>query len=282
MRETFSVRSLPYAPLLIAAGILLLALLVVAINPHLGLAPPREPAPRIPSVMMVAARPIAAGTVLTSADLRAKAFDGALPAGAISSREAALGLMTTRNFAAGESLRQEALHDTASLGIAARVPEGERAFSIRVSEDEIVGGFLQSGDHVDIFATIPGSVFPAMGAQNVPDRSQSVLLLQNVLVLAVGENPATRGSVQAGARTVTLSLPPPQLARLTLALRFGKASLAVRKPGDNGMAEPANATLTDLIPAAPARPVRTAERPRDNAIPFYAGARDSALAGGPP
>jgi pilus assembly protein CpaB len=176
-------------------------------------------------------------------------------------------------------LRREALRDAASLGIAARVPEGERAFSMRVAEDEIVGGFLQSGDHVDIFATIPGSVFPATGAQNAPDRSEAVLLLQNVAVLAVGENPATRGSVQAGARTVTLSLPPPQLARLTLALRFGKVSLAIRKPGDDRLADAAHATLTDLVPQPP--PPLPVERAHDS-IPFYAGARESALPGGSP
>jgi pilus assembly protein CpaB len=186
--------------------------------------------------------------------------------------------VTGRNFANGDLLRFSDLRDAAVVGIAARVPDGERAFSIRVSEDEIVGGFLQSGDHVDIFATIPGSVFPASSAQGTPDRSQAVLLLQNVHVLAVGENSATRGSVQATARTVSLSLPPAQLARLTLALRFGRVSLAIRNPGDNDVAAPAAATLADLIPQ------RTESAPghkSSGGIPFYAGAHESiALAGG--
>jgi pilus assembly protein CpaB len=271
---------LPYVPLLIAAGTLLLALLVIAINPRLTAVRATEPARRLPTLMIVAARPIAAGTILSAADLGAKAYAGAPPQGAIISRETALGLMTTRKFAAGETLKQDALRDAASLGIASRVPEGERAFAIRVSEDEIVGGFLQSGDHVDVFAAIPGSVFPAAGAQNSPDRSRAVLLLQNVPVLAVGENPATHGSIQSAARTVTLSLPPPQLARLTLALRFGKVSLAIRKPGDNGIADAADATLTDLVPAQP-QAVTSVERPR-HSIPFLAGAHDSTLAGGQP
>ncbi len=89
-------------------------------------------------------------------------------------------------------------------GIAGRIEKGERAFSIRVAEDEIVGGFLQSGDHVDVFATIPGSVFPARNAQDQPDRSQAVALLQNILVLAVGGTLATKGAVQPDVRTVSL------------------------------------------------------------------------------
>jgi pilus assembly protein CpaB len=282
MREAFSLRSLPHVPLLIAAGVFALALFLILANPRAAAvhSPSPENAQRLTSSVMVAARPIAAGTVLAAADIRAKSLEGATPSGAMSSRESVIGRVAFRKFTAGETLFGADLRDASTLGIAAQVPQGERAFSIRVSEDEIVGGFLQSGDHVDVFATIPGSVFPANGAQTMPDRSQAVLLMQNVQVLAVGENPATRGSVQAGARTVTLSLPPAQLARLTLALRFGKVSLAVRKPGDNGMAGPADATLTDLIPpSAPSAPARHSVP----GIPFYAGARGGlALAGGPP
>ncbi len=99
---------------------------------------------------MVAAHAITAGAVITATDLRPKAYDAAAPDGALLSREAALGRVAGRNFAAGEVLLADDLRDAAAAGIGARVPLGERAFSIRVVEDEIVGGFLQSGDHVDI------------------------------------------------------------------------------------------------------------------------------------
>ena len=274
MREALSLRSWRHHPYLIATGVLAIALALALANPHGALVSPTAPGPahHTPTLAMVAAHSLAAGTVITAADIRAKAYAGPVPAGAVLSRDAALGRLAARNFASGEALRADDLRDMATVGIGARVPAGERAFSISVAEDEIVGGFLQSGDRVDVFATIPGSVFPAIGAQNLPDRSQAVLLLQNVQVLAVGENPATRGSVQASARTVSLSLPPKQLARLTLALRYGKVSLAIRKPGDNGMAGPATATLADLLPAQPVS--APASRPaRTRGIPFYTGAR---------
>ena len=273
MREALSLLSWRQHPLVIAGGVLAIALLLALANPHNTAVSPAAPGParHIPIFAMVAARPIAAGTLITLADIRAKAYAGPAPAGAVLSRDAALGRLAARNFASGEALREDDLRDVATVGIGARVPAGERAFSINVTEDEIVGGFLQSGDRVDVFATIPGSVFPTIGAQNLPDRSQAVLLLQNVQVLAVGENPATRGSVQASARTVSLSLPPKQLARLTLALRYGKVSLAIRKPGDNGVAGPATATLADLLPAQPvSAPAARPARPRG--IPFYTGA----------
>jgi pilus assembly protein CpaB len=161
-------------------------------------------------------------------------------------------------------------------GIAAHLATGRRAFSLRVTQDEIVGGFLQSGDHVDIFATLPGSLYPAQDAQRLPDRSQALLLLQNVPVLAVGEKRTRDGAVQPDARTVSLSLAPEDLARLALAERFGKISLAIRAPGDKAVVPPARATLADLTPGPGGAmqsdaPAKTAHA-HTHAIPFYAGA----------
>lgn len=221
--------------------------------------------------MAVAARRLPAGAVIASADIKFKSAGIEAPSGAFSSRERVLGRITSKSFAPGETLFETDLRDPAEVGIAAHVPVGQRAFSLRVAEDEIVGGFLQSGDHVDIFATIPGSVFSAMDAQVLGDRSQALLLLQNVQVLAVGENPATRGSIQAGARTVSLALAPKDLARLSLALRYGKVSLAIRKPGDMAMSDGATATLDDLVRRPVADQPVAAPRARPAGIPFYSG-----------
>lgn len=151
------------------------------------------------------------------------------------------------------------------IGIAAHVTPVERAFSVRVAEDEIVGGFLQSGDQVDIFATLPGSLFPARNGRAVPDRSQTLLLLQDIQVLAVGETLNTKGAVQSSARTVSLSLTPNALARLALAQRFGKISLAIRNPHDVAKVAPERATLADLVP------LPTPTRIQRGGIPFYTG-----------
>lgn len=282
MRAAQSIRSWRKRPVLIASGVLGIALLLALANPHGKVArvPTAEAVARAPTLEIVAAHRIPLGTVIAAADIRGKTVPGDAAPGAILSSEAALGHIAGRNFAPGDMLLQGDLRDAGALGIAARVPAGQRAFSIRVAEDEIVGGFLQSGDHVDIFATIPGSAFPAKDSQNVPDRSRTVLLLQNVMVLAVGENTATRGSVQSSARTVSVALPPLPLARLALALRFGKVSLAIRKPGDDSVADGATAALGDLVPVqAPSEEVSVAApASRHTAgIPFYSGTRVSVV-----
>ena len=276
MRAALSFRAWKNRPFLLASGVLAIALVLFLAEPFpkvAGSPAPRAAAPPSLSVM-VASRRLRAGTVIASADLRAQAFTGTLPAGAFSSHDDVLGRIVLKSVASGETLLGNNLRDLQEVGMAARVPSGQRAYAIRVAEDEIVGGFLQSGDYVDIFATIPGSVFAARDAQNQADRSQALLLLQNVLVLAVGENPATKGSIHAEARTVSLSLPPKDLARLALSLRFGKVSLAIRTTGDAALTDGANAALADLVrlpaQAAPA-PVSTI-RPVAG-IPFYAGTR---------
>lgn len=172
-------------------------------------------------------------------------------------------------------------------GIAAHLAEGQRAFAIRVAEDDIVGGFLQSGDRVDVLAIIPGSAFPQKDSVNTPDRSNALLLLQDIPVLAVGANLSNTGALQADAHTVSLSLTPDQLVRLTLALRLGKVSLAIRRPGDNAVSPVAGATLSDILPALrPAEPapaphhVTVAAPAAGHQVPFYAGTHAATMTWG--
>lgn len=248
-------------------------------------APPAPtPAPRTLPMVMVAAHPIPSGTVLALQDFIPRPAAGTVPAGAYQSGEPMVGRVAARNFAAGDMLLASDLRDATTLGIAARLNKGQRAFAIRIAEDEIVGGFLQSGDHVDILTVIPGTVFPARTAGDVPDRSTTVLLLQNILVLAVGENLASTGNVQAGARTISLALAPEQASRLALAQRFGKVSLTIRHPGDEIVTKTPAISLNDIVPQA--IPTQQRQQPKraqaPAGIPFYAGARVTRAGWGEP
>lgn len=239
--------------------------------------PPPVSAPRPIPQVMVAAHPIPSGTVLAIQDIIPRPAAGTVPAGAYQSGETMVGRVTARGFAAGDLLLAVDLRDAASLGIAAKLAKGQRAFSIRIAEDEIVGGFLQSGDFVDVVAVIPGTVFAARTAGEVPDRSTSILLLQNVQVLAVGENLASTGKAQTTARTVSLALNPDQASRLALAQRFGKVSLTTRRPGDETIIPAPAISLADIVPQGgrqgptpkPSQQLRITRAPAG--IPYYAG-----------
>jgi pilus assembly protein CpaB len=293
MRRKLRLRDLGQRPLLLAAGLVAIGLVAAFAGPWDHRAPSASSAvsPKSkPVLVFAAARALSQGSRLRADDLVSKPVSAPLAATAVTSPTEIVGRVTARRFAAGETIARDGLRDAVTLGISAHVPEGERAFAIHVGEDDIVGGFLQSGDHVDVIATIPGSVFPSKSAADVPDRSRTVLLLQNIAVLAVGENPSTRGSIQSGARTVSLALSPQDLARLALAQRYGKVSLAIRMPGDNAVVRPVLAVLGDLAPSASSDTPKTS-MPKTSAptrhirtvgIPFYAGTRAGALSLGSP
>jgi pilus assembly protein CpaB len=247
------------------------ALVIPSFTQHKPVSPP---AAAVIPMVMVAAHPIPSGAVLALQDIVSRPAAGTVPAEAYQSSGPIVGRVAARSFAAGDVLLASDLRDAASLGIASKLANGQRAFSIRIVEDEIVGGFLRSGDHVDVLTVIPGTVFPARNAGDVPDRSTSVLLLQNILVLAVGENLTGSGNVQSNARTITLALESVQAARLALAQRFGKVALAIRHPGDDTNTETPAVSLNDIVPPAVSDPRQQPKRVQVPAgIPFYAGSR---------
>jgi pilus assembly protein CpaB len=288
MYRTLTIRNIKQNPTAIAAAVLCIGLITVLAGPWDRVANHATAIASSPKMLtiLVASHVLPAGSEIGPDDFTVKQVMGLVPADAVSSGSEIIGRITAKQYAAKEVFSRESLRDPSTLGIAAHVRPGQRAFSIRIAEDEIVGGFLQSGDHVDVFATIPGSVFPTKDSADVPDRSSAVLLLQNIAVLAVGENPATRGSIQSSARTVSLELTPEGLSRLALAERYGKVSLAIRKPGDNSVTKSVSAVLADIVPvgtheSAPAPAfVRMAEprkRQHSFGIPFFSGARAGSL-----
>lgn len=280
MRRALTVRAWKRHSTLIVGGIVAIGLVVIVgdltsrtMRPAIA-----ETGGRTMVVAIAASHTLSPGQIVGTGDIETKRIKGPVPGGAVLSKEYALGRVITKSYATGDILAQSDLRDASTLGIEARIQPGHRAFSIKVSEDEIVGGFLQSGDHVDLFATIPGAAFASKGSASTLDLSRSVLLLQNQLVLAVGENRTKRNTVQPGARTVTLSVTPGALARLALAERFGKVSLAVRRPGDDSTTGAASATVADLV-APPLEPAKKQSSPRKLPpdIPFYDGTRAAAL-----
>jgi pilus assembly protein CpaB len=130
-------------------------------------------------------------------------------------------------------------------GITDLIPTGLRAFSIPIDEKTSVGGLILPGDHVDVTA-----VFTKGNADG-----NSATLLQNVLVLAVGQNaakattrldsngnplPADQQSVgapsdtdpNAKAKSITVAVNPQDIAALALATDQGTIYLSLRPPGD--------------------------------------------------
>jgi Flp pilus assembly protein CpaB len=160
------------------------------------------------------------------------------------------------------------------------VPQGYRAYAIAVSQADMAGGFVQVGDRVDLYLTLPGALFGNRNGATgrADDRSRSALLLQGVEVLAVGAKQKTDGGAETTARTITLALEPRGLARVALAARLGNVTFAVRNPADRASTGAATADIDALVgeSAVPAPPPPMPRVAVAGGIPVYAG-RENAV-----
>lgn len=128
-----------------------------------------------------------------------------------------------------------------SRDLSSLVQPGKRAVSVRASEagsDPAGNGLLRPGHYVDVFATFRES--PLSNSEPV-----SVVLLQRVLVLAVGSETEPQGMADGktqafqreSERQLTLSLKLEEAQLLALARARGSISVALRSADDNKIIE---------------------------------------------
>lgn len=136
------------------------------------------------------------------------------------------------------------------------VPKGLRAVRVKVQTTSSFQGLLRPGDRVDVLYT-PYSD-PKIRGQF------TVILLQNVLVLAVGSD--TGGDLSEGGRRqqrsfeqATLSVTIEDASILTHATNTGVLSLTLRNPADVTVNDdPARATSEQVLQRPKRQPVRRA------------------------
>src|SRR5579859_79853 len=152
------------------------------------------------------------------------------------------------------------------------VPAGKRAMSVQFTELTTAGGLIAPGDHVDVIG-----VFNA----NTLGKDQSMILLQDILVLAVAQDtsvdqlprqagaaaqnaspplpnragatvplpqptPANVPYAPAQTRTVTLAVDPEAAERLALAEDYGRLRYIVRPGNERNQSAVLPADLTTL------------------------------------
>src|SRR6478672_5838939 len=125
----------------------------------------------------------------------------------------------------------------AGASIAALLPEGMRAASVRINDVSGVAGFVQPNDSVDVLITRQ----PPEGTQEVTD-----VLLQNVHVLAMGRVAKDSNGQPIPARTATLEVAPLDAQKLALGEALGSLSLVLRKPGEPSNPVVETVSMNDL------------------------------------
>ena len=111
-----------------------------------------------------------------------------------------------------------------NASIAALLPDGMRAASVRTNDVSGVAGFVKPNDTVDVLITRQ-----AIGPQR--DAQVTDVLLQNVRVIAMDQDAQGKDGQPVVSRTATLEVTPVDAQKLALGQQLGQLSLVLRKPG---------------------------------------------------
>jgi pilus assembly protein CpaB len=198
-----------------------------------------EAAPARASIL-VAARPVQAGTLLKPEDIAAQDIAlSDLPEGALRDAPEArfdlIGAMVRRTLGQGDPLRLDAVLRPGENGfLAAVLAPGMRAVTVGVDAVSGTAGLIWPGDRVDVILTQAFDDNDAAPARRV--AGEAVLTAARVIAvdrhLVQGMQPGAVGdSLRETNRTVTLEVTPGEATRIAVANRLGRLSLALRAAG---------------------------------------------------
>jgi pilus assembly protein CpaB len=146
-------------------------------------------------------------------------------------KEQVVGKAATDEIVAGEQiLPSKLLSSTAkSDRLSYKIPISKRAVSIAVDSVSGVSGYIQPGDRVDILGTLDISV------ANGKPSTWTVFTLQNIQVLAVGDNTAAsnKKSSSTTKSTLVLAVAPEEVQRLVMVSERGNIRALLRSPVDH-------------------------------------------------
>ena len=141
----------------------------------------------------------------------------------------------------GEPIILNKLSDGDGSTASIRIPEGHQVMSVKVDKESSLSGLINPGDKVDVLVFIRGR-----SQDNL--RTGTRTILRNTTVFAVNDQMArnTEDEASIDAKTVSLLVLPEQSEKLLLAKQLGTIHLALRKPGDESVADTDGALPGDL------------------------------------
>jgi pilus assembly protein CpaB len=203
--------------------------------------------------VLVAARDIVPGTVLTADDLRWEPWPDTLiderfitqpvqvenETPAADPQQEFLDRIARRSIMAGEPMSREMVIKQGDSGVtAANLAPGTRAMTINVQPYQGVAGLVLPNDHVDIIMNV--SVRDIVGLQGWKDvvlRYSAETILKNIRVVAINQKLShdPKEGVAEPGNLVTLEVTPEQAERILVSQQVGTLSLTLRSmvPGVN-------------------------------------------------
>lgn len=192
--------------------------------------------------VVTAAQDIPANTLITAEMLETRNFPRSLQTGKeITDVNAAVGRLSPVAIGTGEYLLDNRLikPGEGKDRLAYTVPEGMRAMSIPVNAVTGISNMIKIGDRVDFVAIVP--------ANSGSPEPRSMMVLQNVEILAVGSIYKDSTAPQEGAAaTLTVAVDPQSALKLKMVLKNTDFALALRPPSDQNLINPAPVTMNQF------------------------------------
>ena len=190
------------------------------------------------TTMVVAAKVLKAGTVLTPADVKTIPWPvPQLPPGAHQDPKEVIGNTVFDSMAQEEPVLTARLSSSRSGG-GAGVPVGLRAVSIHLTDSTGVLALLRSGQKVDVQVVV--------GRGQKPDDTEVRTALENLTVLSVTPQPE-QSSQGHNLPVVTLLAKPSEVDVLAAADSGGRVRLSLRNPLDEATRSRGTMSLGTVI-----------------------------------
>ena len=245
--------------------------------PMVATAAPPPPPPPVHHLTLAANGPLRAGTLLKAEDLATQDSPEALPGAqndTAANRASLTGAMLRRTLATGETLLAADVMRPGDHGFLAAVLSPDmRAATVAVDNVSGSAGLIWPGDRVDLILT------QALDDPALPParRVAAETILADLRVIAIDQllarGVAPANDVGAG-RTVTLEVTPAQAARIAVATRLGRLSLAVRSAEISAPApeaEPMRTTWGGDVSPALGRPTPTPAKDAGATLRLFQG-----------
>ncbi len=179
----------------------------------------------------VARVPLDYGAALTSENIRMVSWPAtSVPEGAFQSTKGLFGGETRvvlRPIEAGEPILPGKVTGFGGRASLAELIEPDmRAYAVRIGDTAGVAGHVFPGDHVDVIVTRQ----PLLDGENGQAEQISDVVLQNVRVAAIDQDPSEKGGKPKVGKTATLVVDQEGSQKLALAGQVGVLSLSLRNP----------------------------------------------------
>jgi pilus assembly protein CpaB len=170
---------------------------------------------------------------------------GNLPSGAFATVEELDGRVTKIAIQRDEPMLEARLAPVgAKGGLSAVIAEGKRAITVRVNDVVGVAGYALPGNFVDVIVNTREEANQRTGQE---ERALSKIVLEKILVLAVGQEAGRDDTKPKVVNAVTLEVTPMDAEKIDLARSVGTLSLVLRNQIDAKGASGAGATKDSLL-----------------------------------